>query len=234
MLAMGLQHNVHRPGRPSLVCIFLFICKVAELRSVCDLSNKLHASEPCSPSFMENLVQGQHGWSRNPCLLLSVSIPCPSLHKILLQLVLYKASVAVTIAGGEECLDRRVGVRNSAMGGDGPTPLHHLRAAMVPFTFTMIIPAVIVWRSSDAAIVENSRSGHAVLTVVGLSLWMLGVGVMFASNVSFHRQGKGTLEPWARPKHLVVTGLYRHATLRTVSECRWLADAAYSSSSGWM
>lgn len=97
------------------------------------------------------------------------------------------------------------------MGGDGPTSLRHLRAAMVPTTFGILFPLTIVWRSQDAAFWQDTQAGHTVLKIIGAIFWIIGASVLLASNVSFHKQGKGTLEPWARPKHLVTTGLYRHA-----------------------
>ena len=86
---------------------------------------------------------------------------------------------------------------------------------MVPFTATVVIPTIIILRYStrDAAILRGHKYGQAIVRFVGSAVWAAGVSVLFASIASFHKQGKGTLEPWARPKHLVVTGLYRHATL---------------------
>ncbi|EIE19078.1 hypothetical protein COCSUDRAFT_59565 [Coccomyxa subellipsoidea C-169] len=96
------------------------------------------------------------------------------------------------------------------MGGDGPTALQQLRAVMVPFTATIVIPTIIILRYStrDAAILRGHKYGQAIVRFVGSAVWAAGVSVLFASIASFHKQGKGTLEPWARPKHLVVTGLY--------------------------
>ncbi|CAL8464651.1 g4186 [Coccomyxa elongata] len=81
---------------------------------------------------------------------------------------------------------------------------------MVPITFGILVPSTIVWRSQDAAFWQDTKPGHTVLKIFGAIFWIIGASVLFASNVSFHKQGRGTLEPWARPKHLVTTGLYRY------------------------
>ncbi|BDA49467.1 probable PEMT/PEM2 methyltransferase family protein at C-terminar half [Coccomyxa sp. Obi] len=81
---------------------------------------------------------------------------------------------------------------------------------MVPITFGMLVPLTIVWRSHDAAFWQDTKAGHTVLKIIGAIVWIIGVSVLFASNVSFHKQGKGTLEPWERPKQLVTSGLYRY------------------------
>ena len=99
------------------------------------------------------------------------------------------------------------------MGNDGPTGLRQMRAAMVPITFGVLIPMTIVWRSQDSKFFQDNKAGLSVLKIFGAIFWFIGASVLFASNVSFHKQGKGTLEPWARPKHLVTTGVYRHAEL---------------------
>ncbi len=97
------------------------------------------------------------------------------------------------------------------MNRDGPTALRQLRAAMVPITFGILVPLTIVWSSQNAALLLDTEAGRTVLKAIGAIFWMIGASVLFASKVSFHKQGRGTLEPWARPKHLVTTGLYRHA-----------------------
>ncbi len=36
----------------------------------------------------------------------------------------------------------------------------------------------------------------------------IGLGILVASVISFHRRGRGTLAPWDPPRHLVVQDLY--------------------------
>lgn len=80
---------------------------------------------------------------------------------------------------------------------------------MVPFTVVIIIPTIITLWSHNADLVPAFGKVQGVFHIIGLNLWVGGLVLLTASNVSFHIKGKGTLVPWAAPKHLVVSGLYR-------------------------
>ena len=53
------------------------------------------------------------------------------------------------------------------------------------------------------------QASGIVQSPLGSIMVVVGSGILFASVVSFHRRGRGTLAPWDPPKHLVVHDLYR-------------------------
>lgn len=80
----------------------------------------------------------------------------------------------------------------------------HLRAIlMLPFTVTILIPALLV---STAA----QLSTHPLLIVIGLLLILAGLTLMVSTIRLFMTAGQGTLSPLDETQRLVVVGIYRY------------------------
>lgn len=83
------------------------------------------------------------------------------------------------------------------------TVLRHLLSILVlPFTVGVIVPSLLIGRDPPGP------SGAALL--VGCSLLLLGLALVFSTIWHFATRGRGTLAPWDPPRHLVVTGVYRY------------------------
>ena len=65
--------------------------------------------------------------------------------------------------------------------------------------------AVPAWFAADA--LRNGGRFHAI----GLLPMIVGLALLLWCVRDFYVAGKGTLAPWAPPKHLVTTGLYRYS-----------------------
>ena len=78
----------------------------------------------------------------------------------------------------------------------------------LPCVVAFAVPAAFVWSSGlrPAALLEAVQSPGRLL---GLILFTVGVAVLLVCVRDFHVAGKGTLAPWAPPRHLVKIGLYR-------------------------
>jgi len=76
---------------------------------------------------------------------------------------------------------------------------------VAPFTIAGLLPWWLwKWRMSPPVLgIEETR-------LLGLLLAAAGVSVLLDSFARFALQGLGTPAPVAPPRHLVVTGLYRH------------------------
>jgi protein-S-isoprenylcysteine O-methyltransferase Ste14 len=61
------------------------------------------------------------------------------------------------------------------------------------------------------ALFARSAPRPSGLAFLGLVPFGLGVVGLLACVREFYVRGRGTLAPWAPPKHLVTTGLYRHS-----------------------
>jgi Putative protein-S-isoprenylcysteine methyltransferase len=70
----------------------------------------------------------------------------------------------------------------------------------LPGIVAFLVPALIVARYP-----APSR-----ISVLGVVIWTVGVGVLLSCVWSFYTTGKGTLAPWSPPSHLVSVGLYRY------------------------
>lgn len=88
--------------------------------------------------------------------------------------------------------------------------LKHLRALLLPFTVTVLVP---LWISSP----ENIDLGwglpypvNLLPTIVGVTLIGLGLALVVLTVRMFILIGNGTLAPWDPTQHLVVAGVYRH------------------------
>jgi protein-S-isoprenylcysteine O-methyltransferase Ste14 len=71
----------------------------------------------------------------------------------------------------------------------------------MPFTVTVLVPALLVWRSGDR--LGWGAIPGALLVAAGLLLVVWTVAL-------FARVGEGTLAPWDPTQRLVVVGPYRH------------------------
>jgi protein-S-isoprenylcysteine O-methyltransferase Ste14 len=70
-----------------------------------------------------------------------------------------------------------------------------------PGIVAFAVPALLVW--SD----RNSRPLHPE----GVLLLLVGIVLLLWCVRNFYVAGKGTLAPWAPPRHLVIVGLYRYS-----------------------
>lgn len=80
----------------------------------------------------------------------------------------------------------------------------HLRAVVVlPFTVTVVVPGLVLWRNGAEIAAWPLALVCGVLIALGLALlaWTIAL---------FIRVGRGTLAPWDPTVRLVVVGPYRH------------------------
>jgi protein-S-isoprenylcysteine O-methyltransferase Ste14 len=79
---------------------------------------------------------------------------------------------------------------------------HVLSILLLPFTVTVVLPVLLL---------EQDRAQAAVgLRAAGALVAALGLVLVFVTIAHFARKGRGTLAPWDPPRHLVVSGVYRH------------------------
>jgi hypothetical protein len=80
----------------------------------------------------------------------------------------------------------------------------------VPFTVTVVL-SFLALRYGDCPLIPGLKDGiiRKLQQAVGSTLVVGGLALLIASNVAFHHQGQGTLLPLDRPRHLVVTGVFR-------------------------
>ncbi|MGH3042562.1 MAG: methyltransferase family protein [Gaiellaceae bacterium] len=80
----------------------------------------------------------------------------------------------------------------------------HLRAiGLLPVMVTVVVPALVVWRS-------GARGPSRPLAIVGISLIVFGLALVAWTVALFARVSRGTLAPWDPTSRLVVSGPYRH------------------------
>lgn len=79
---------------------------------------------------------------------------------------------------------------------------HLLSILLLPFTVTVVVPAVLL------------RQGRADASLAGMlgGVVLMGLGLAMAARTIAHfaQQGRGTLAPWDPPRRLVVSGIYRY------------------------
>lgn len=73
---------------------------------------------------------------------------------------------------------------------------------LLPGVVTIVVPALIVWRSGADA--------HWLGVAVGLPLIALGLALVARTIALFAALGRGTLAPWDVTQRLVVSGPYRY------------------------
>ena len=87
---------------------------------------------------------------------------------------------------------------------------HLLSILALPFMVVVVVPALLVWTTSD----WDSRwplEGPVALIPwgFGLALWLGGFLLAAWCIGLFARVGRGTLAPWDPPQQLVIVGPYR-------------------------
>ena len=92
------------------------------------------------------------------------------------------------------------------------TLFKHIRAILaLPFNVLIVIPALLFVFANNKLILSNLP---LVVNITRYSLsflfFILGLFLVIANIITFHRMGKGTLAPWDPPKKLVVVGMYRY------------------------
>ena len=81
----------------------------------------------------------------------------------------------------------------------------------LPFVVIVIVPGVILFFENEFSWTGWTRySRNFVLTIISITLFMLGVILFFWTNRLFIRKGRGTLAPWDPPREFVIVGPYRH------------------------
>ncbi len=80
---------------------------------------------------------------------------------------------------------------------------HLLAIGLLPFTVTIAVPALVLWR-------RGIEVAGWPLALVGAALAGGGLALMAWTVALFAREGKGTLAPWDPTSRLVVLGPYRH------------------------
>ncbi len=84
----------------------------------------------------------------------------------------------------------------------------HIRAILLlPGVVTVVVPAIIIYRTGTEPFYSTVR---IFLALLGVMLVGLGVVLLVATNRHFAKTGKGTLAPWNPTRQLVVEGVYRH------------------------
>ena len=88
----------------------------------------------------------------------------------------------------------------------------HVQAiALLPFTVTVVVPAVILYFSGVGGMALYRPAPWNVLMLVGAAL-LVGLGLMLLGLTirMFVQIGRGTLAPWSPTQRLVAVGIYRH------------------------
>ncbi|HKQ86530.1 MAG TPA: isoprenylcysteine carboxylmethyltransferase family protein [Candidatus Acidoferrales bacterium] len=89
------------------------------------------------------------------------------------------------------------------------TFLRHTAAiAILPVTIVVLVP---VWIARQYGVLPGlgRSAGAVVLQLIGLVVFVLGLGLFIASLRRFATEGKGTLAPWDPPRVFVASGPYR-------------------------
>lgn len=118
------------------------------------------------------------------------------------------------------------------------TPLYRILVAFFLLPFMVIIAMPLLshrWLPSQFSQQLFYFPGQFL---VASMLSLIGLGMLYATNVLFVRYGKGTLAPWSPPEKLVIRGPYRYMRqpmifgvfLVLLGEAVWLASWA---SIGW-
>lgn len=75
---------------------------------------------------------------------------------------------------------------------------------LLPVNVTVILPVLILWITNF-----KYNPPHLLQTVLGVLLLLVGLFLAIWTMVLFQKIGKGTLAPWAMPKHLVTQGPFK-------------------------
>lgn len=75
---------------------------------------------------------------------------------------------------------------------------------ILPFNATVVIPYLILYISKFQYNIPN-----IIQIIFGIILFIFGLFLAIWTMILFNTIGKGTLAPWAAPKHLVVEGPFK-------------------------
>lgn len=75
---------------------------------------------------------------------------------------------------------------------------------ILPFNATVVIPYLILYISKFQYNIPN-----IIQIIFGIILFIFGLFLAIRTMILFNTIGKGTLAPWAAPKHLVVEGPFK-------------------------
>jgi protein-S-isoprenylcysteine O-methyltransferase Ste14 len=88
----------------------------------------------------------------------------------------------------------------------------HVRAILLlPVVVTLVVPALVVWRTGDVNVGWGLPDGVVVLPLLLGTAWIgCGLALVVWTVSLFVTEGEGTLAPWDPTSRLVVRGPYRH------------------------
>lgn len=75
---------------------------------------------------------------------------------------------------------------------------------ILPINVTIVIPSLILYFSKFQYNIPN-----IIQIIFGIILFIFGLFLAIWTMILFNTIGKGTLAPWAAPKHLVVEGPFK-------------------------
>ncbi|GMG83756.1 isoprenylcysteine carboxylmethyltransferase family protein [Paralimibaculum aggregatum] len=97
------------------------------------------------------------------------------------------------------------------MAGPAPRFAQALLAVLaLPVNVAITVPVLILLAARPAG-AAFALAGAPWLLAAGALLAALGLGLFLWTVTAFWRIGRGTLAPWAPPRHLVLAGPYRHS-----------------------
>lgn len=82
---------------------------------------------------------------------------------------------------------------------------------IAPFNIMIVVPGLILWFSHQTGFLTSFNWSFDPLSgIPGVSLIFFGTVITWSCVSLFADYGDGTPAPWDPPKHLVVSGPYRH------------------------
>lgn len=88
---------------------------------------------------------------------------------------------------------------------------HILSILLLPVTMIVVVPYLILSPQLGSLTVWPAGNPLGVAAViVGVALMIVGLAFAATTIRKFATIGRGTLAPWDPPRHLVVSGIYRH------------------------
>jgi protein-S-isoprenylcysteine O-methyltransferase Ste14 len=88
---------------------------------------------------------------------------------------------------------------------------HLLSILLLPAVVAIAVPyGILASRPSGLAGWPTADTWTLAAALLGITLTGCGLALVGRTIRQFATEGRGTLAPWDPPKHLVLTGLYRH------------------------
>ena len=89
-------------------------------------------------------------------------------------------------------------------------PLHRILLAFIvlPVTVTVFIP--ILLHTCMSPLLTGPLFHFPGQVIVAVVLALVGITLLYSTNLLFAKEGRGTLAPWAAPEKLVIKGPYRY------------------------